>query len=365
VVAGVALVVVAATVTAIGSMRHASSTADERARRQHDVADGPLARTALAVSSAATRHLTVLGEVHPYAEVTLYAKVSGYLASVSVDKGDHVTRGQVLAVVESPETDAQWSAAKAEYDQKEVTAGRVRQLLDRKLVSPQEADQANADAAVAKERLASLTQQREFEKLRAPFDGTVTSRFADPGALMQNAASSQTSALPVVTVSDVSRLRLYAFLDQPDAAVVRNGLTATITLDEKPQLRLTARVARTAGELDPKTRKLLVELDVDNRRGDLLAGSFVHVEFDLPAPVLPELPAEALVVRQGRTQVAVLAADSTIHFRDVSVANNDGRLIRLASGIAAGDRVVLNLGDAIAEGARVRPAPDAVPGAKR
>ncbi|MBI3568060.1 MAG: efflux RND transporter periplasmic adaptor subunit [Gemmatimonadetes bacterium] len=363
--AGVALVVIAAAATFFVSSRNTAAAKDERSAREREVGSGPLVRTAEVTPSAASRAISVLGEVHPYAAVTLYAKVSGYLASVSVDKGDHVKQGQVLAVVESPETDAAWSAAKAEADQREVTASRIRQLLAKKLVSPQESDQANADAAVAKERLSSLTQQREFEKLRAPFDGTVTARFADPGALMQNAANSQTSALPVVTVSDVSRLRLYAYLDQPDAVAVRTGLAATITSDEKPDLHLVAHVARTAGELDAKTRKLLVELDVDNRNGELLAGSFVHVQFDLPSKVLPELPVEALVVRQSKTQVPVLAADSTVHFKDVSVVYNDGKRIRVSSGVSAGETVVLNVGDSVAEGARVRPAKTATAGATR
>ena len=191
-----------------------------------------------------------------------------------------------------------------------------------------------------------------------PFNGTVTARFADPGALVQNAASSQTSALPVVTVEDTDSLRIYAYLDQADAESVRPGLQAAITMDERAGVRIPAKVTRTSGELDARTRKLLVELDLDNRRGQIVPGSFVHVELDAPAPVLPELPSEALVVRQNRTLVAVLAADSTVHFRDVIVASNDGLRMRLLTGVSNGDRVVLNAGDALADGARVRPAAD-------
>jgi hypothetical protein len=129
-------------------------------------------------------------------------------------------------------------------------------------------------------------------------------------------------------------------------------------MDERAGVRIPAKVTRTSGELDARTRKLLVELDLDNRRGQIVPGSFVHVELDAPAPVLPELPSEALVVRQNRTLVAVLAADSTVHFRDVIVASNDGLRMRLLTGVSNGDRVVLNAGDALADGARVRPAAD-------
>ena len=354
-----AVVIAAVAVAALLAWRRAHATTDETALRVVDAAGGPVVRAVTAVPSAPAHHLVLLAEARPYASVTLYAKVSGYLKSISVDKGDRVRAGEVIAVVESPETDAAWSAATADHTQKALTASRLKQLLDRKFASPEEADIAAADEAVARERLASLAEQREFEKLKVPFNGTVTARFADPGALVQNAASSQTSALPVVTVEDTDSLRVYAYLDQADAASVHIGLAAVITMDERPGVKIPVRVARTSGELDAKTRKLLIEFDIDNRGGRIVPGSFVHVELDAPAPVLPELPSEALIVRQSRTLVALLAADSTLHFRDVTVASNDGRRMRLSTGVAAGDRAVVNAGDALADGARVRPIADA------
>ena len=348
------LLIVALATAGLLAWRRSHAAADESARREGAAAAGPVVRAATAVPSAASHHLVLLAEARPYASVTLYAKVSGYLKWIGVDKGDRVKADAVVAIIESPETDAAWSAANADHTQKALTASRLKQLLDRKFASQEEADLAAADEAVSRERLQSLAQQKEFEKLKAPFNGTVTARFADPGALVQNAASSQTSALPVVTVEDTDSLRVYAYLDQADAASVHPGLAATITMDEHAGLRIPARVTRTSGELDARTRKLLVELDLDNRNGRIVPGSFVHVELDAPAPVLPELPTEALVVRQNRSLVAVLGGDGTVHFREVTVASNDGRRIRLLNGVAAGDRVVLNAGDALAEGARVR-----------
>jgi RND family efflux transporter MFP subunit len=356
--AGAVLIVLALATAGVLAWRRAHTTSDDAARRRAEVAGGPIVRSVVAVPSAAAHHLVLLAEARPYASVTLYAKVSGYLKWIGVDKGDHVKAGQVIAIVESPETDAAWSAAQADYTQKALTASRLKKLLDQKFASQEETDLAAADEAVTRGRLESLAQQREFEKLKVPFNGTVTARFADPGALVQNAASSQTSALPVVTVEDTDSLRIYAYLDQADAESVRPGLQAAITMDERAGVRIPAKVTRTSGELDARTRKLLVELDLDNRRGQIVPGSFVHVELDAPAPVLPELPSEALVVRQNRTLVAVLAADSTVHFRDVIVASNDGLRMRLLTGVSNGDRVVLNAGDALADGARVRPAAD-------
>jgi RND family efflux transporter MFP subunit len=351
-------IIAAMAAAAVLAWRRAHAASSETALRVSDAAGGPVVRAVAAVASTPSHHLVLLAEARPFASVTLYAKVSGYLKWIGVDKGDHVKADQVIAIVESPETDAAWSAATAHHAQKALTASRLKQLLDRKFASQEETDLAAADEAVARERLESLAQQREFEKLKVPFNGTVTARFADPGALVQNAASSQTSALPVVTVDDTDSLRIYAYLDQADAETVHAGLSAAITMDERAGVHIPVKVARTSGELDAKTRKLLVEFDLDNRRGEIVPGSFVHVELDAPAPVLPELPSEALVVRQNRTLVAVLAADSTVHFHDVTVASNDGRRMRLLKGVANGDRVVLNAGDALADGAKVRPAAD-------
>ena len=355
-----AVVVIAALATAaVLASRRSHAASSETALRVGEAAGGPVVRATAAVRSTPSHHLVLLAEARPFASVTLYAKVSGYLKWIGVDKGDRVKANQVIAIVESPETDAAWSAATADHTQKALTASRLKQLLDRKFASQEETDLAAADEAVARERLESLAQQKEFEKLKVPFSGTVTSRFADPGALVQNAASSQTSALPVVTVDDTDSLRVYAYLDQADAASVHDGLRAVITMDERAGVRIPVKVARTSGELDAKTRKLLVEFDVDNRRAQIVPGSFVHIELDAPAPVLPELPSEALIMRGTRSIIAVLAPDSIVHFHDVVVASDDGRRIRVLTGIAVGDRAILNAGDALADGARVRPAADA------
>jgi membrane fusion protein (multidrug efflux system) len=338
--------------------RRNRSAASEGAQRERDAAAGPLVRVVDVVRSPSTHHLVLLGEARPFASVTLYAKVSGYLQWIGVDKGDHVKADQVVAIIESPETDAAWNAAKADHEQKALTATRIKQLLEKKFVSPQEADVAIADEAITRERLEALSQQRAFERLKAPFDGTVTSRFADLGALVQNAASSQTSALPVVTVERTDRLRVYVYLDQSDAANVHVGLPGVLTMDERTDLRLPVTVSRTTGELDPRTRKLLVEFDVENVSGAIVPGSFVHVEVNVPAPSLPEIPSEALVVRREQAFVPVLAPDSTVHFRAVAIAVNDGRRVRVLSGLAAGEHVVLNVGDGLPEGARVRPSVD-------
>src|SRR5579872_3809411 len=179
IVGSVVLVGGALTIVALLATHRNAAAAKVAVSLESSVAAGPAVRTVLAGLSTNTSKVQLIGEARPFATVTLYAKVSGYLRSVNVDMGDHVKAGEVLAVIESPETDRALSAAKADYENKQVTADRVAKLLDKKFVSPEEADQARTEAAVARERLAGLEELRGYEELRAPFTGTVTARFAD------------------------------------------------------------------------------------------------------------------------------------------------------------------------------------------
>lgn len=353
VVATILVVATAAVVWTLGTHRSSALAAEARARTSTSEA-GAVVRTATVAQSPAVRVVDLLGEARPFASVTLYAKVAGYLKTVTVDVGDRVQAGQVIGAIESPETDRALSAAQADYDNKQLIAGRVTQLLARKLVSPQETDQAKTDATVAGERLAGLKEQQGYETLRAPFAGRVTARFADPGALMQSAASSQTSALPIVTVSQTDSLRVFAYLDQADASIVRAGTRATIALPDHQDALIPVTVSRVSGELDPKTRKMLAELDVDNRGGNIVPGSFVQVKIDLPSKSEPQAPVEALVVRGTKAFLGVIDDKDRVHLEPVVVASNDGHLVTFASGAAAGQRVALNLGSAVADGDRVQ-----------
>ncbi len=256
-------------VATIGWRRNVSSRRDSDARTA-EAANGAFVKVARVVQSSAGRRLTLLGEARPYAEVTLYAKVSGYLENVRVDRGDHVHRGDVLATIQSPETDRALSAAKVEYEQRRVTADRVARLLAKAFVSAQEADQAQADAAAAKERMMSYQELQAYETLRSPLDGVVTNRFADAGALLQSAANSQTAALPVLTVSETDRLRVFVYLDQDVAADVHPGTRATVNAPEHPDDRIMVAVTRMSGTLDPRTRKMVAELDVSGAGGRIV-----------------------------------------------------------------------------------------------
>src|SRR5450755_755872 len=272
---------------------------------------GPSVEIATAHKVAGSNTLRLIGEARPYQSAILYAKVSGYLRSISVDKGDSVHANQAIAVIDSPETDKQYQAAVADAHNKELIANRAATLVKKEMISQQDADQSEADAAVSKANLEQIGTLKAYEQLRAPFSGTVTARYSDPGALIQNAATSQTSALPLVEISETSRLRIYIYVDQANAAYVHKGDTVTILDQANPGLKLAARVTRTSGEIDPKTRTLLVEIDVDNPHNRILAGSFVQVEVKIQTPRYLEIPADALIVRAGQTFVAVVTPENT------------------------------------------------------
>lgn len=317
---------------------------------------GPSVEIATAHKVAGSNTLRLIGEARPYQSAILYAKVGGYMRSISVDKGDFVHANQMLAVIESPETDKQYQAAVADAHNKELIANRAATLVKKEMISQQDADQAAADAAVSKANLEQIGTLKSYEELRAPFSGTVTARYSDPGALIQNAATSQTSALPLVEVSQTTRLRIYVYVDQAHAPFVRNGDEATILDQANPNLKVVARVTRTSGEIDPKTRTLLVEIDVDNPHNRILAGSFVQAELKVETPRYVEVPSDALIVRGTGTFVAVVTADNTIKFTQVAVAEQTGETARLFSGLDEGERVARNIGERVPDGGKVQPA---------
>ena len=357
---GLILIAVTAALLIGGATLKAISVSHERQSREADLAAGPLVKVDVVTREKAERQVSVVGESRPYASVTLYAKVSGYLKKVGVDKGDAVKKGQILAIIESPEIDKDYLGAEADSKNKQAIAGRMKKLLDRSLVSPQEAEQAISDAAVAKAKFEAIAVEKGYEILKAPFDGVITARYADPGALMQNATNSQTSALPVVNIAQVDTLRIYAYLDQGDALYAQAGTPVQISLTERPDFKLDGKITREAGELDARTRQLLTEIDVDNREGKLVAGSFVTVSMALKTTPYLRVPVEALVLKDGHDYVPVVELGDSIHYQSVDIGRNNGKYVEILSGLKEGDLVALNLGDSVREGGKVRelnPAP--------
>ena len=351
------VLVVAGMVIGLSAFRRAS-VAHERRERVATVTAGPRVRVVRVERSPGSRTIVLTGEARPFLSVALYAKVSGYLKELRVDKGDHVTAGEVLAVVESPETDQSAEAASADARNKRVIADRDAKLVTGKFIAPEEAEQAETDANVAQSRAQGYAALQRYETLRAPFSGTVTARYADPGALVQNAENSQTSALPVVEVGQTDSLRVYVYLDQRDAADIRRGAPVVISDPNRPNLHVVGAVSRFTGELDPNTRTLLAEIDVTNRKGTIVPGSVVRVALAVAGQSYLELPAAALIDRGEKHFVAIVNDSDRVNFREVHVLDSDGITVRLLDGVTEGERVAINLGDSVPEGQRVQPLGD-------
>lgn len=316
---------------------------------------GPFIRTVSPTLSPAQTSITLEGDALPYASTTLFAKIGGYLHSISVDKGDEVKQGQTLAVIESPETDQQYMAALADYENKTKINDRNQQLLKEKLVAPETAEQSAADAEIARQTLAVDKTNKGYEVITAPFTGRITGRFVDPGALIQNAVNQETTTQPVVSIAQVDRLRIDFYLDQRYASFVHVGDPVEVTLPERPGFVLNAAVTRYTGELDPQTRMQLVEIEVPNTDRKIVPWSTVNINLKVSLPAQIEVPAEALIVRKDKFFVPIVDANNKISYREVHIGNNDGKTIEILDGLQGNEKIGLNLGNGVAEGSHVQP----------
>ena len=301
------------------------------------------------------RKITLVGEALPHQTVTLYSKVSGYLSRINVDVGDVVKQGQVIAEVTAPELDAQIATINAGLGNKRQIARRTRDLTNQGFLSQQALDNADNDVRVAEAQIGEVRTLSSYRTLRAPFAGVVTARFADPGALVTNAASNQTAALPLVTISDMSRLKITVYAEQADAPVVTVGLDVDVVDAAGPERKVTGKIARTSGQLDTRTRTLRTEVEFNNADGRFVPGSFVNASLLIPATSFIEVPTGALVTKDKKPFVAVIDKDNKAHFVSIVVAGTDGKVLRIASGLDEGVVVVVSPPASLAEGAKVNP----------
>ena len=354
---GAVLALVAAAILAVALVvLHFTRLSATRADLDTATAKGPMVQVVEAGAAPSQRTVTVLASVTPYSQATLYAKVSGYLSHVLVDKGDHVKAGQLLATIESQETDAQYNSARADLINKQHIANRYGQLLRQSAIAPQQAEQAAADARVAQATLQQYATLKSYERLVAPFTGQVTARFADPGALVQNATTSQTAAQPVVTISDDTRLRIDAYVQQDVAPFVHEGDTVADRGRGQQRPFHDRQITRVAGQLDPRTRTMLVEAVVDNQNRFLLGGSFAYMTLHVPVSSSTQVPVGALITRGDDQFIAVVGTDSRLHYIKVAVASTDGDTVTLATGVKPGTRIAVDLPAEATDGALVSPA---------
>ncbi len=324
--------------------------------------------TALPQPDGAATELVLPGSLAADYQAPIYARTSGYVRRWYVDIGAKVHQGELLADIESPEVDQQLHQAQADLavaraNQKiaDLTAQRWRRLRATDSVSRQEADEkvsaaraSDAQVLAARANVSRLRQLAGFERVVAPFGGVITARNTDIGDLI-DAGSGSGAAL--FGIADTSRLRLYVRVPQDDAAAMRPGLTAGLHMPGRPGVVYRASVATTASAIDPATRTLLVELFVDNSRGELLPGAYAEVHFRVPPQAAGHsflLPANVLLFRGDGLHVATVDARDRVELKPVTIGRDYGAQIEIVSGLSAADHVILSPPDSLTSGALVR-----------
>jgi RND family efflux transporter MFP subunit len=342
--------------------------------------------------SATKTQLVLPGNVQAMTEAPVLARASGYIRKRYVDIGDRVKAGAVMADVEAPELDQMILQANATLDQAKsavqqaeaaleqgkanenlakVTAGRWDNLQKRGVVSKQENDtyqaqwaaqQANVQAlgkalaaaqsnvGAAQANLERLKQLKTYQTVRAPFDGVVTVRNVDTGALVNEGNTL------LYRVAQTGSLRVYVNLPQADSENVRPGQHATLTIAELLGKKFNGTVTRTSNALDPASRTLLTEVQVDNSAGLLLPGMYAQVDLSVPRKDPPlVIPGDTLVVRSDGPQVAVIAAGDVVHFTRIQLGRDFGDRLEVLSGLEEGQRLAVNPSDVVIEGIKVNP----------
>jgi RND family efflux transporter MFP subunit len=323
--------------------------------------------------------LVLPGETAAWYETTIYARVNGYVAKWQVDIGDHVKKGQVLATIDTPELDAELQAARAQLasSQSQVEARRAEAEFSKTtnerwrdspkgVVSEQERESKKADYQSSEARLFAANAQvnlekskvdqysalAEFKLVKAPFDGTITERKIDVGNLVTAGSGSTTTPLYRMAQSDPLRI----FVDVPQSAageLMKAGVPAEIRATGAVGGVFSGAIARSAESINAQARTMRVEVDMPNAGHSLVPGMYVNVAFQLPARGLVEVPAAALIFRASGTQVAEVDAGGKVQFKTVAIGRDNGSLVELASGVQAGDRLVLNISSQIADGQTV------------
>ncbi|MFP3582770.1 efflux RND transporter periplasmic adaptor subunit [Paraburkholderia sp. SIMBA_055] len=365
----VALAAVAAALLALGIVPrlHASTALTEQVYAQREVPVETVAPT----RAPASQELLLPGSVTPYADASIYARTSGYVQHWYADIGTKVKAGQTLADIQTPELDAQLkqaradeATAKANYAFANSTAQRWQTMLKTQSVSQQDTDAKTSDSEAklaalqsAQANVARLTELVSYEKVTAPFDGVVTVRNVDVGALVTSGGSPGLAGMPgeLFHIEQTDRLRIFVNVPQDDASSISTGTQLCLTTQQYPGRRFAATVARSANAIDPVSRTLRVEIDVDNRDGALLPGAYaqVHLALQTAHPAL-ELPVSALLFRPDGVTVAVIGKSNTVQLKTVTIGRDFGTYVEVATGVEATDRVINNPGDAISNGEAVR-----------
>lgn len=309
--------------------------------------------------------LNLPGDIQAFTSAPIYAQVSGYVKKWYVDIGTPVKQGQLLAELDTPDLAGRVQSARANMINAQAaqrlsaaTARRWDALFAQGAVSRQDKETRDADldaknAAVeaARANLYSLTSQAGFRRLVAPFDGVVTSRAVDVGALV----TVGTGAAPLFTVADLKRLRIYVRVPQNYSTYIRDGMTVDFSVPQYPGRIFTANLVASAGAVASASGTVLAQFGIDNTDNALQPGGYAEVKFPLPAGANGlRVPATALMFRAEGMQVATVDAQSRVKLKTISIARDLGDAVDVGSGISGADRIIDNPSDAFQDGDQVR-----------
>jgi RND family efflux transporter MFP subunit len=361
------------------------------ASAKDDVSQEPIVNTYKAGRASGVFQLVLPGNIQAVTEAPILARATGYLKRRLVDIGDHVKEGQLLAEVDAPELTQQLLQARAALEQAKAveeqanasleqgkaneqlartTAERYANLVQRGAVSKQENDNYQAQHAAQKANVLALgkavnaarssvaavaanvsrlVEVESRQRVIAPFSGVVTVRNVDTGALVNEGSTL------LFRIAQTSRLRTYINVPQAEASGMKVGVRAVIKVPDLPSKEFSGTITHTADALDPSSRTLLAEVQVDNAAGLLMPGMYAQVFFKTPRREPPvTVRAEALLIRANGPQVAIVKPDGKVHIQLVQLGRDSGESVEVLSGLKEGDQVIINAGDNISEGAKVK-----------
>lgn len=343
----------------------ARSASENKLEKQTAVAAIPSVNVVFPAPSTLSSEIALPGNTQAFTDTPIYSRTSGYLKSWYFDIGAHVRKGQLMAQIETPELDQQLQVAQADLksaqanlDLANTTSGRYQNLLKTNSVSKQETDVAMSDAAAKQAAVDAsmanvrrLEQLQSFEKVYAPFDGIVTARNTDIGALIS--AGENTTPKELFHLAAIGKIRVYVAVPEAYSTAIRVGDKATLTLDEYPGRVFTGTIARNSNAIDQASRTLNVEVDVDNPKGELLPGAYVFVHFKVPEHATSlMIPSNTLLFRAQGLQVGVVRANHVV-LVPVTIGKDAGAHMEIASGLTTNDAVILDPSDSLANGQEV------------
>jgi membrane fusion protein (multidrug efflux system) len=320
------------------------------------VAMGPHVLVAQISGGSTSRTIELPAAIHGYIETPVYAKVAGYMKTINVDKGDHVKAGEVIALIESPETDKQVADARSFYWLQNVTDVRYQDLVHQQVVPQETADQTHSAMLQAKFAYEQDLALQGYEVVRSSFDGIVTARYVDPGTLIPQATTpSSTPSIPIVALATLSPLRVYAYVPQSLASFINDGDPATITVADFPNRKFTGTVTRHPEALDQTTRTMLVEVDLPNKDQSLMPGMYANMK--MTAHVTDTsltAPDDALIFRNDKIYLPVVR-NNHLKLVEVTTGHDTGYEVEVSGDLRAGELIAVSVGEAARDGEPVQP----------